>query len=171
MSEFLRVSTENGLWKELVNDWDEQCQSFSESLDDYATASIPVLGALAGEPQRKYAGVYAIRDENGFAGVCQLNSTLLPKYNGMVLRVRHIVHAPRFDFEDNLTVDEYSTVLAELLVGVYTVSNSEMQAPHIKFHFKSPAERTYFDQLKNVMQEKTTFSSIQLQGSWLYITK
>lgn len=171
MPDFVRVSVENGLWKELVNDWETQCQDYDEQLEEYATASMPVLASLAAEPQRRLAGVFAVREGKRFEGICQLNAALLPGYTGMVLRVRHIVHAPRFDFESKLSVDEYSFVLGEILVGVHDVSNNEMQAPHIKFHFKSPAERVYFDKLKNALRDRNIFSSTELQGSWLYITK
>ncbi|OJY34660.1 MAG: hypothetical protein BGP11_08580 [Rhodobacterales bacterium 65-51] len=169
--EFLRVSSENRLWNGLIADWEDQCREFSEDLGEYAMASLPVLESLASETQRKNAGVFALRSDRGYEGICQLNVTPLPGYNGPVLRVRHIVHAPRYDFDNTLGVDEYGQVLTGTLLGVFRTSNGEMKAQHIKFHFKSPAEQMFFTRLKDALSEKEVFSSIELKGSWLYITK
>jgi len=169
--DFVRVSNENRLWKQLINDWEDQCREFGEDIGDYATASLPVLESLASETQRKNAGVFAVRSERGFEGICQLNVTPLPGYTGPVLRVRHIVHAPRYDFEEAMDIDEYAAVLASTLLGVFRTSEHDMKAEHIKFHFKSPAEQMFFSKLKDALAEKELFSLMELKGSWLYITK
>lgn len=169
--EFVRVSSDNRLWNQLIIDWEDQCRDFHEDLGEYAMASLPVLESLASETQRKNAGVFAVRSERGFEGICQLNVTPLPGYTGPVLRVRHIVHAPRYDFTSDMSIDEYGAVLAHTLLGVFRASNNEMKAQHIKFHFKSPAEQMFFSRLKDALNEKELFSSMELKGSWLYITK
>lgn len=169
--DFLRVSRENGLWDAVMQDWERQCQAFNEDLAEYATASLPVLQSLATETQRRNAGVYAVRVDNCYTGLCQLNVAMLPGYDAPVLRVRHIVHSPRYDFDQAISEEEYSKVLGDILAGVYLLSEDEMQAKHIKFHFRSPAERIFFEQLKHVLAEQGPFSVIELRGSWLYISK
>jgi len=171
MTGLMRVSNENGLWKEVVRDWERQCQRFDEDIGDYAQASLPVLEGLATETQRRSAGVYALQGDGEYLGLCQLNVTLLPGYVGPVLRVRHIVHAPRFDFESHVEVEDYTKVLGGILSGTYDASCGEMEAKHIKFHFKSPAERVFFEVLRDELRDHAIFSSIDLQGSWLYISK
>lgn len=168
---FTRVSTENGYWPELIRQWEADCESYSETLEDYATASIPTLRPLAEQAQTHSSGVYALKSDDSFLGLCQLNTALLPGYDGRVLRVRHIVHSPKFDFDTNLTIDDYAAFLAGVLVGVFEVSDNEMLAPHIKFHFKSPAEKTFFAQLQTAIKKIKGVDEVALKGSWLYIKK
>lgn len=172
MSEkFLRVSTENGHWQRLMQQWSDQCDSYSEALDDYAVASLPAIRPLAEGAQVSTAGVYSVIKGGSYLGICQLNAAYLPGYDGRVLRVRHIVHCPNFDFSDQVTVEDYVEFLGLILVGVFGESNADMSAPYIKFHFKSPAERRFFEELKVAMSDLDLIDKVEMKGSWLYIKK
>lgn len=168
---FLRVSNENGQWQQLMQQWSDQCDSFSEALDDYAVTSLPAIRPLAESAQVSTAGVYSVLNEGKYLGICQLNVAYLPGYDGRVLRVRHIVHCPNFDFSDQATLEDYVQFLSSILIGVFDVSSSEMQAPYIKFHFKSPAERTFFDQLRTSISNLPLIDKVEMKGSWLYVKK
>jgi hypothetical protein len=168
---FKRVSIENGLWPELLRQWEDECSSYEEDFSDYATASIPTLRPLAESAQVKKAGVYALCDESYYMALCQLNVAFLPGYDGKVLRVRHIVHSPRYDFDNDVAIEQYGDLLSRLFVGVFDASDGEMAAPYVKFHFKSPAERAFFAALQTALHGHSAFASVEMRGSWLYIKK
>ena len=168
---FARISTENGQWPELIRQWEAECEKYGEALEDYATASIPTVRPLAEQAQTIAAGVYALKNDDSFVGLCQLNAAFLPGYDGRVLRVRHITHSPKFDFDQDLEIDDYVTFLSGVLVGVFHASGNDMQAPYIKFHFKSPAEKAFFSQLQTAIAKINGVDEVAMKGSWLYIKK
>lgn len=169
--EFVRVSVQNGLWVELLNQWEVSCSEFDESLSDYATGSISVLRPLAEQAQLDSSGVFALRDDSGFHGICQLNSAHIKGHTGKVLRVRHIVHAPRYDFDNTLELEDYAELLSEIFKGVLDVSVTEMPSPDVKFHFRSPAERQFFAEFNKALSDHKVFDKVDMVGSWLYIGK
>lgn len=169
---FLRVSTENGHWPKLLKDWEQQCSDFRENFFDYAVASLSTLRPLAEQAQTASTGVFALLSpESRYLGACQLNAAYLPGYTDKVLRVRHIVHAPHFDFDDNVTLDDYTSFLSDLFIGVFEASDTEMPAAHMKFHFQSPAERAFFSVYQKALKSHSVVAKVELNGSWLYITK
>ena len=171
MEEVLRISRENKFWQELLIQWDEECIEFGEDFGDYEQGTLSILRPLAEQTQRASSGVYAVKGEGGYLGMCQLNATWLPGYDGRVLRVRHIIHSPKFDYDDKITVNEYTEFLVSLFLGVFNISLSELDAPHIKFHFRSPAERNFFNHFKDALTHNKQFREVEMRGSWLYISK
>lgn len=168
---FERVSYDNGRWGELLNQWEQEATTYGENFDDYMPASIEAIRPLAEEAQVLNAGVYGVRSESRYLGLCQLNAAFLPGYQGKVLRVRHITFSPKYDYDEGLSVEDYATVLSDVFIGAYSVSGGEMPAPHMKFHFRSPAEKVFFDRLKEVLREHDAFASVEMRGAWLYIAK
>jgi len=169
--EFIRVSAQNGHWVNLLNQWEESCAEFDESLSDYATGSLPILRPLAEQAQLNSSGVFALKDDSGYHGICQLNSTHIKGYTGKVLRVRHIVHAPRYDFSSEIVLEDYAELLFGVFKGVIDVSATEMPSPDVKFHFRSPAERQFFVEFTAALKGYKVFDKVDMVGSWLYIKK
>jgi hypothetical protein len=169
--EFIRVSVQNGHWDSLLNQWEESCTEFDEPFSDYATGSLPILRPLAEKDQVNSSGVFALKDDSRYHGICQLNSAHLKGYTGKVLRVRHIVHAPRYDFSVDVELDDYATLLSGIFKGVIDVSNEEMHSPDVKFHFTSPAERQFFTEFNTALKGHKVFDKVDMAGSWLYIKK
>ena len=85
--------------------------------------------------------------------------------------MRHIVHSPLFDFNEDVKIEDYRDFLGHLFIGVFNVSDTEMPAPHMKFHFQSPAERTFFGAFQDALKSHSVVAEVDLKGSWLYITK
>ena len=168
---FSRVSRDNGQWSDLLNQWESECGKFEENFDEYAPATIDVLRPLAEETQIAHSGVYAFSKESDYMAMCQLNVAYLPGYPGKVLRVRHILYSPRFDFDAALAIEDYAAVLTGVFIGVLRSSDTDMLARHIKFHFRSPAEREFYSVLKEHLKDTSVFEHIDLRGAWLYITK
>lgn len=169
--ELVRLCVADGSWVVFRDQWVAECAKFEEGFEDYATASIPVLEALAAENPVN-AGVYALRYEDGqFHAVLQANSTLLPGY-GMdrVLRIRHLLVSPRYDFGD-MPIEDYSRVLTRTFARVVALSVHEMPSPHIKMHLRSPADVQFFREVGSFLGDMGIFTSVQMRGAWLYLTK
>ena len=166
-----RVNGKDGSWAELIKQWEKQCEGYGESLDDFAVASLPVIEDLARGAQQRYAGAYAYSEGGEYKAACQVNSTFLPKYEGKVLRVRHIVLSPDFDFSDTPTVEDYTNVLVGVFVGAISLTMEEMPSAHVKFHLRSPIERELGQHFTNAISGNAAFKDVAMQGSWIYLSK
>ncbi|MEL7211619.1 MAG: hypothetical protein AAGK92_03085 [Pseudomonadota bacterium] len=169
--DFKRISVENGEWNKLWTSWDEQCDSYGEKLDEYAVGSIAAIRPLANGGQTSSSGVYGLVDEQAVHSICQLNTALLPGYTGKVLRLRHLVLAPRFDYDDSVNLDEYVTVLSKMFAGAVEISGTEMLSDHIKLHLQSPADKEFFKLFQDKLRQFSVFNTVELRGAWLYISK
>ena len=166
-----RLSAHDGSWFELNGQWEQACYTYNEDIGDYATASLPVLDELATATPKKNAGVFAATSGDTYLAALQANRAYLPGYDGPVLRVRHIVTAPKYDFDASVTVKEYEDLLVEVFLGVLDLSIAELEAPHVKFHLKSPAEREFGERFTNAAKKFEVFTKCEMQGSWIYLTK
>ncbi|HDR28646.1 hypothetical protein [Rhodovulum sp.] len=171
LMEFERLSRENGLWTRLWLNWDSACSEFNESFSDFAPSALSVLKTLAEDPQTKSAGVFGVVRGDDVLAACQLNVAGLPGYSGKVLRLRHLVLSPRFDFSEDTTVDDYVDVLSTMFAGTVRCAETAMPADHIKLHFRSPADREFFNRFQRELSGSATFGSVQMRGAWLYLTK
>ncbi|UWQ11932.1 hypothetical protein K3X41_04390 [Aliiroseovarius crassostreae] len=168
--EFKRISRENGQWNTLWQQWDKECTKYGETISDYATSALSTLKPLAEDPQITSAGVYGLIDKDEIVAVCQLNVTGLPGYTGPVVRLRHLVLAPKFDFDDSTTIQEYINVLSSVFAGTINLAHSEMKADHAKLHFRSPADKEFFKNIEQSLKSNSVFSHVALKGSWLYVS-
>lgn len=166
----LQLLTEK-LWHEMEAHWASECDKYEENFEDYAVASLPVLRELAMETPRKGAGVFGLPSGDSFDVLCQANSTFLPGFKGKVLRIRHIVLSPKFDFSDEVDLDDYANALAALFAGAVGLADSEMPSDHVKFHLKSPVERTFGEHFKDAVHQQNAFEKVSMRGSWIYLSK
>ena len=171
MLELLRLSLADGNWGSLCQQWEDECIHYGESLDDYAPGAFPVLAQLASGPQLSNAGVFAVANARGFQAACQVNATLLPGYEGKVLRVRHIILSPRYDFDDMEDIKEYITVLVSIFGGAILLSYGKMPSEHVKFHLRSPVERQFGQMFTDALIEQGKFKKINMKGAWIYVSK
>lgn len=168
--ELKRISRDNELWNLLWKQWDDECTKYEENISEYATSAISTLKPLAEDPQYTSAGVFGLFDEARIEAICQLNVTLLPGYTGPVLRLRHLVLAPKFDFDDDTTIGEYIDVLSSVFAGTIDQANGDMKADHAKLHFRSPADKQFFKNIEQSLKSNAVFSDVALKGSWLYVS-
>ncbi|OWQ95120.1 hypothetical protein [Sphingopyxis witflariensis] len=165
--EKLLVST--GTWGLFETDWRAQCEAFGEDFDQYAVGSLPVLRAIATESP-KDAGVFALRGDDGsYAAIAQVNSTLLPGYEGKVLRVRHLLLSPTLDYGE-LSLEDYANIMGRMFSRTVYLAASEMPSAHVKFHLRSPADRQFFSSALSMLKDFAIFSSVAMRGAWLYLT-
>jgi len=169
--ELVRLLQSDGTWEKLREEWRNQTLSFNEDFESYASGMFSVVSSLA-EHRTRNAGVFGLQREGSFIALCQLNQTPLPGYDSPVLRMRFMTLAPQFDFGE-FELDQYVGVLIGLFSNVLLLSNSddEFGAKHLKFHLRSPADRQFFAAVATPLEKSEAFSSVQVRGSWLYITK
>jgi hypothetical protein len=167
---FPRITVVDNSWDDLCGRWRSTCEEHGEEFDQYAIGAMPVLRDLAAD-ERDGSGVFALRDGDGtYHAILQANSTLLPGYEGKVLRIRHLVASPSYDFGDH-TLEEYSRMLARVFAKVVRLSEESMPSPHIKMHLRSPADVQYFGQVGSFLGDSGLFSAVKMSGAWLYLTK
>lgn len=164
-----KLCVQDGSWTELKESWKAQCESYDQEFDEFATATFGVLDPLATEGHLK-AEVYGFFVGSDCWVVCEVNHTQLPGYQGYVLRVRNMTFAPKYDYED-LDVQAYAKVLTGLFGGILALSHDVRRAPHIKFHLRSPADRTFFHSLTEPMLTLPLIDTASVKGAWLYVTK
>jgi hypothetical protein len=167
---FLRLTTADNSWDDFLADWRGQCEAQGEEFSLYEQGPIQVVRDLAEGPLQEEARVYGLKKGKHYCAMCQVNRTLLPGYNGKVLRVRMMYLSPYYDFGD-YPVEEYTDILISLFGNVAELSYGEMESPHIKFHLRSPADRQFFATLGSKLDKSPVFASVALRGAWLYITK
>lgn len=156
-------------WQKLKAQWRAQCDGYGEDFDSYGQATFGVLNPLAADGHRK-SHVYGFYVKDECQMICEANRTMIPDYVGYVLRVRNMTFAPKYDFDDQ-PVDLYGQALVGLFGGVLALSDSLGPTPHIKFHLRSPSDRTFFQALSAPLTTLPIFDSVAVKGAWLYVTK
>jgi len=170
--EFIRIGTNGTSYDDLIASWAAETESLGEDFEIYSAIPVSVFQQIM-EKDAHNTGLFAVRASDGsFAAVCMLNHAYLPNYEGPVLRVRHILLSPKFDLGETELMD-YVEVLFAILNGVISHSETDdkMKANHIKFHARSPADMTYFAALGQALGSAQVYASVQMKGSWLYITR
>jgi hypothetical protein len=167
---FSKADTNNKLWASLIEAWEAECAEYEENLSDYATASLPVLADLATDTPLKTAGVFVLSEGENHLAACQANVAFLKGYDGRVLRIRHITFSPKFDFDEAVTLEEYTDTLVKVFVKAINLALTEMPAKHVKFHLRSPTEREYANEFSEALQGNSSFSKVAVRGSWVYLS-
>lgn len=167
-----RLSHHDGSWTELQDKWARQCHDFDEDFVSYVPTAIPMLGEqIEACASDKWSGVYAVTDEHGeYEAICFLNGAFIPKFTGRVLRVRHLILAPKYDFGD-YSEDQYAKLLANVFDSVLEISDSNLSCPHVKVHFRSPADVAIFRDFATKLDKLSHFLSVKMVGSWLFVSK
>lgn len=164
-----KLSLEDGSWQNLIDEWKRECSSFDEDFDQFANASMPVLEQCV-TSNGADEGVFGLVIDGKTHAICRANSTLIPDYQGKVLRVRHILMSPNYDFGE-VSIDEYARALSKLFAAAIMLSVDVLPSPHIKFHLRSLADRQFFSYVESQMGGSTLFQAFRVRGAWLYITK
>lgn len=167
--EIVRLKHDDGSWAAFRTDWEAQCSAFDEDFNSFAEGTFAVVSDLLNESGDS-AGLFAVKDDDRHVSMCQLNRASIPGYSSPVLRVRFMTLSPEFDFGDK-TIEDYSSVLVATFAAVLALSNTAMEAKHVKFHLRSPADRQFFALLGKGLNDSNMFHSVHVRGAWLYVTK
>lgn len=169
---FVRLSAAGPTYEQLLASWKAECDGFGEDFDTYTAIPIGIFSEIM-EKDAANTGLFVAQASDGsFGAVCMVNHALIPNYVGPVLRVRHILLSPAFDF-GTAELSEYGEVLIAILNGVISCSETDakLSANHIKFHARSPADMQFFAAVGKALGTSKAFASVQVRGAWLYITK
>lgn len=164
-----RLLVADGSWNDFEADWRDQCENFGEDFDQYAIGSLPVLKSLAAD-QSDDTRVMALKSGDGsFSSVLMLNRAVLPGYAGHVLRVRHMLLSPSFDFGEH-DIEQYASVLSATFSRAVGLAFVGMPAKHVKFHMRSPTEYKIFSNALTVLSGVKAFTDVAIRGAWLYLS-
>ena len=168
----IELGHHDGSWQRLQDDWAKQCGDFGEEFSRYMPATLPLLAdqieICSGE---KWNGVYGIQGTDGtLDAVAFVNCSFIPGFKERVMRVRNLILAPRYDFGD-YSEDEYALLLTEVFESVLELSEGPLPCPHVKVHFRSPADVALFREFSEELAHYEHFSDIKMVGSWLFISK
>lgn len=168
----IRLNKADGTWDALERQWSAECDMFNEDYVSYAMASVTTLREQCDDGEiDKDTGVFALQcDRSKIHAACFLNSTLLKGYDGKVLRVRHFVLSPYYDFAE-LDEDDYTEVLAHFWNALISCSDETIPCPHIKLHYRSPNDRQFFATLAMQLRIAGQRWKIDSKGMWLHLSK
>lgn len=162
------LSLSDGSWQQVKEDWGAQCARNGDDLSEYAVSSLSVIDELATNPTNN-AKVYGLFSETGLChAVCHANVANLPGYKKPVLRIRHLLLAPEYDYGD-LDASAYAYALTSVFSNVIGLSFNEMKAMHIKFHLRSPGDVNFFSTVTGALSRIPTFRAVHMRGAWLYL--
>ncbi|MCL1628029.1 hypothetical protein M3N55_04740 [Roseibaca sp. V10] len=168
----IRLNKSDGTWKSLEDQWAAECDGFGEDYESYAGASVSTLREECDDGEIDAdTGVFSLQDETKkHHAACFLNSTLLKGYAGKVLRVRHLVLSPYYDFEE-LTEGDYAEVQAYFFNALLQCSEETLPSPHVKLHYRSPNDRQFFAALAMQLRFAGQSWKVDSKGMWLHLSK
>ncbi|SMD13955.1 hypothetical protein [Rhizobium sp. RU36D] len=167
--ELVRLLQDDGTWLDFESDWRQQCDEVGEDFDNYAEATLGAVRDII-EKEAKKAGVFALTMNGIHVAMCQVNSAMLPGYDGPVARVRFITLSPTLDYAEG-DISQYAEVMIKLLMHVIklALNHDEMRSKYVKFHLRSPADTQFFQAVGKGLNDTELFGSVAMRGSWLYI--
>lgn len=168
---FIRLLDADGTWEKFYDQWKKQCEIYDEDIDEFAIGTFSVVREFIKDKIHE-TGVFAVERNDECVAIYKANRALIPGYTTPVLRIRHLVVSPDFDFGDK-PIDDYALALTSALIGAVRLSSEdpEFEANHLKFHLSSPADRQFFAALGKGLNQMGAYQTVHSTGSWLYITK
>jgi hypothetical protein len=166
-----RLSHVDGSWGRLLAQWSRECHECDEDFESYLPETLKLLGGLVEQTEgQRWDGVFAFEEDGSMEGICFVNGAFIPDYSGRVLRVRHVILSPKNDFGE-YDEEHFAKKLGTLFERILEVSESEIPCPHLKFHFRSPADVALFQKFSLILTKSDHFSSVKMKGAWLMLTK
>ena len=168
----IRLNKADGTWRSFDESWEVECLEYEEDYASYAQASLGTLRVECddGTPDVD-TGVFALVDADGrFHAAAFMNRALLKGFDGKVLRVRHLILSPYYDFE-GLELEDYGSILADFFIALVDCSEKTLKSQHIKIHYRSPYDRTFFASFGMAMRSQGHFGTVESKGMWLHLVK
>lgn len=162
------LTSDGGLWDQVEQQWSEVCESYGDALEEYAISSLPVLRETArtSDASTKAMGLF---DEDGRChAVCFANRASIKGYSEPVLRIRHLLLAPEYDY-GTLSASQYATALTSTFAAAVSLAFSGLPAKHVRFHLRSPADVSFFSSIATTLGNLPLFEFVNMRGAWLYL--
>ena len=167
-----KLSHVGGSWSSLLTEWQAQCHDFGEDFETFLPVTLPMLAEQVHQCESEpHSGVFAhVGDDGCTDAVLFANGAFIPGYSHRVLRVRHLLLAPKYDFKDFSEV-EFAALLTNVFMSILELSNTDIVCGSIKIHLRSPAEIALFREFSDIVDRADLFSSVKMVGAWLMVTK
>jgi hypothetical protein len=115
--------------------------------------------------------IFCINEGNSPVGAFRITYTFIPGYSDKILRIRHILMSPSYEYGEK-TVEDYGRVLSGIVLEAVKLTDGDYRSQHIKLHMRSIADRQFFQFFADsAALPSATGISIQVKGSWLHIDK
>ncbi|MEA1619189.1 hypothetical protein SOQ14_09690 [Erythrobacter sp. T5W1-R] len=167
--EISRLLLGDGTWSQFESDWRVQCETVDDDFDCYAPAPLSVIRDFASRESDKDWAVAVSHGDRFMAAACAIR-TLQKGFDGPVLRIREVTVCPLLDY-GNLDENAYVDTLIGILNGAINLSESGLEAQHIKLHLRSPADAVFFRAFGMTLDSKRVFAATEAHGAWLTISK
>ena len=162
------LTTQGGEWDAVESQWADVCQVHGDTLDDYAISSLPVLRETAQTSDASTKAMGLFDDEGRCHAVCFANRAAIKGYAEPVLRIRHLLLAPEYDY-GTLNATQYATALTATFAAAVALAFSGLPARHVRFHLRSPADIAFFGAIATTLGNLPLFETVQMRGAWLYL--
>ncbi|MEX0970898.1 MAG: hypothetical protein WD046_10695 [Paracoccaceae bacterium] len=172
MSDLTRIRVDNGDWECFEDGWKASCEKFGEDFLDFFPQSLPSLKNIALENEdRTHSGIFGLSGvDSETDAIFFANCALLKGYDGHVLRVRHVLFSPKYDFGE-LDVEDFQNLLKRLLINWLLISENSLKANHIKIHLRSPSDAVFLKELSRNLVNEDIFSKVESHGAWISVSK
>lgn len=167
--EILRLLASDGSLDQFDADWAKQCAVVGEDCDSFASATAPLIRQFARNESDKEWAVAIKGGGSYLAAACAIRA-MQKGFTGWVLRIREVTVCPLLDY-GNLDENSYVDTLIAILNGALKLSESKLEANHIKLHLRSPADAVFFRAFGNTLDSKGVFAATEAHGAWLTISK
>ena len=165
----IRLRACDGSLAEFDADWRKQCAEVDEDYGTYGEATTPVIRDMAGQDSDREWAI-AIKDAERFMAAACAIRTIQKPFPGWSLRIRHITMCPLLDY-GNVSEKFYADTLIAILDGAIKLSESDLQAEHIKLHLRSPNDAMFFRSFGHTLDSRGVFAATEAHGSWLTLSK
>lgn len=165
----IRLLASDGTLQQFESDWTAQCVEVDEDYDTYGTSTLSTIREFAQLGSEKEWAIGIERDGRFLAAACAIRTTQ-KGFSGWVLRVRQVTVCPLLDY-GNLDENTYIDTLITILNGAIKLSESSLEAQHIKLHLRSPSDAVFFRSFGNTLDSKGVFAATETHGAWLVISK
>jgi len=167
--DIVRLLDSDGTLSEFDADWANQCATVGEDCETFAQAPTSVIRQFARTGSDKEWAIAIKEDGRFLAAACAIRAMQKP-FSGWVLRIREVTVCPLLDY-GNLGENCYVDTLIAILNGALKLSESSLQADHIKLHLRSPADAVFFRAFGHTLDSKDVFAATEAHGAWLTISK
>ena len=155
----------------LEQNWRGQCDAYSENFEEFAPIQRGhARDIIDGDDGGGSYGIWALENEGVFEAFMHLNCARLPSTIGMTLRAVWILLSPEFDFADT-SPDRMSDISSSIINECLKLSDSELNAQHVKIYIANISDRQFFEKLARFMAGLRYFSDVRPRGNWFHITK
>lgn len=167
-----RLSHLDGTWQQLQDQWREQCLEYDEDYSAYIPDTLQFLADQIDDcHNERWSGVYSHHSQKDeIEAICFLNGAHIPGFSGRVLRTRHLILAPKYDL-GSYSAEDYARLLSEVFEDLLVISSGELECPHVKIHFRSPADVELFRSFATHLNRNERFSDVKMVGSRLFVSK